>query len=81
MAQGIFDIFDDDTILSLRDRYQVLALAGQVTFSWSSEGTSEQLSFPIPMQTVLIELRYQFQKRGLEGFANTKYTKSIPRFI
>lgn len=63
MAQptGCFLILSQERIEALADKASGLLLEGKTMMSYSDSGTSVSKSFPMDVQTVLIECRYALQ--------------------
>jgi hypothetical protein len=77
MALGLFNTFTPEEVETIRTKAVSLVMAGQVVFSWSSEGTSASKGFTLPMTTVLDELNYWYQVHQPEVYGK-RVTRTTP---
>lgn len=67
-ATGCFLILSQARIEQIADSASALLLEGKTMMSYSDSGTSVSKSFPMDVQTVLIECRYALQIKDPEQY-------------
>lgn len=67
-ATGCFLILSQARIEQIADKASALLLEGKTMMSYSDSGTSVSKSFPMDIQTVLIECRYALQIKDPEQY-------------
>jgi hypothetical protein len=67
-ATGCFLILSQQRIEAIADKAGSLLLEGKTMMSYSDSGTSVNKSFPMDIQTVLIECRYALQIKDPEQY-------------
>jgi hypothetical protein len=67
-ATGCFLIFSQARIESIADKAATLLLEGKTMMSYGDSGTSVSKTFPMDIQTVLIECRYALQIKDPEQY-------------
>ena len=67
-ATGCFLILSQQRIEAIADKAGALLLEGKTMMSYSDSGTSVNKSFPMDIQTVLIEARYALQIKDPEQY-------------
>jgi hypothetical protein len=67
-ATGCFLIFSQSRIESIADKAATLLMEGKTMMSYGDSGTSVSKTFPMDIQTVLIECRYALQIKDPEQY-------------
>ena len=67
-ATGCFMILTQAQIEAIRDKAVEQLTAGRVVMSYSDSGTSVSKSWPIDIQTVLVECRYALQVKDPQQY-------------
>ena len=69
-ATGCFIILSQARIEAIADKAATLLLEGKTMMSYSDSGTSVSKSFPMDVQSVLIECRYALQIKDPEQYGS-----------
>lgn len=69
-ATGCFLILSQARIEQIADKASTLLLEGKTMMSYSDSGTSVSKSFPMDVQSVLIECRYALQIKDPEQYGS-----------
>lgn len=67
-ATGCFLILSQSRIESIADKAATLLMEGKTMISYSDSGTNISKTFPMDIQTVLIECRYALQIKDPEQY-------------
>jgi len=69
-ATGCFLILSQQRIEAIADKAASLLLEGKTMMAYTDSGTTVQKSFPMDLQTVLIECRYALQIKDPEQYGS-----------